>query len=680
MKPISRIAPLVALAILPLNAADLRQDDVLKDMRRVADWQLANPSSHPITRWTTAPFYLGLVNLYQVSEDARYLEAVEGFGRQAGFGPAERLTHADDHAILQAWLELYRVSHNPQHLRPSIAHFEKLSAELRKQPPLSISGGTFTWCWCDALFMSPPVWFQLSELTGDSKYADFADREWWTTTDVLFDPTENLYYRDNRYFQTRTASGLKTFWARGNGWVVSGLAHSLDYLPADHPSRGKYLALYGRMMEALLRLQNPDGKWRTSLLDVDGARGESSGTAFFAHAMAWGVNRGLLDEAKYRPAIVRAWKALAGGIQPDGMLGYVQSIDEKPDNGATGAQSTEIYGAGAFLLAGSEIIRLLDPAKRRKDLARFDGVKLPAVFHPEPPRTHVRFVPERSDDFAWENDLIAFRTYGPGLRAGAENSGFDAWLKRVPYPVIDKWYKEELTKAPYGNVNKPYHIDHGEGNDPYKVGSSRGCGGISLWVNGALHNSETFLSHRILSQTPEQSVFELYYASDPGGRTVRETKRVTVRLGQRLFQVDSKFTIDGRPAAGQEVAIGLHHQTADSKASFDAAKGILRLWEPVEKLGLGTAIVIRPDTGARFLEHTDADGQRQSLCIARTDAKGHVRWFAGYGWEGQKIITDDAKWSAYLKTFASTHLSKPFVDHRDDPGFIVPDLPLPVAQ
>ncbi len=237
---------------------------------------------------------MGLESLHQVSGDARYLDALKQFGQQVAYGPGPRVAHADDHAVLQAWLGLYQLDKDPAKLKPSVVHFDKVLAALSKEAPKSISGGTFTWCWCDALFMSPAVWARLSQITGDPKFLAWADREWWTTTDVLYDPAYHLYYRDNSFFTKRTPSGRKVFWARGNGWVTGGLVHVLDRLPANHPSREKYLGLYHDMMFALLKLQNQDGLWRSSLLDPEAPQGESSGSAFFVYAMAWGLNRGLL--------------------------------------------------------------------------------------------------------------------------------------------------------------------------------------------------------------------------------------------------------------------------------------------------------------------------------------------------------------------------------------------------
>ena len=666
--PFLRVIALAAASLIPLSSAvaDPSADQVVGEMNRVADWQIANPSKHAITAWTQAPFFLGLFNLYQVTGDQKYLDALEGFAETTAYGPGPRLTHADDHAVLQAWLELASLTGDDNKAKPSAEHFDKLIAALAKKKPKSVTGGTFTWCWCDALFMSPAVWVQLSKITGDPSYTEFADKEWWTCTDVLYDPDACLYYRDNNFFTKKTPSGRKVFWSRGNGWVIGGLVHVLNYLPADHPSRQKYLALYHDMMAALLKLQNPDGLWRTSLLDPEDPQGESSGSSFFVYGMAWGVNRALLPAETYRPAIMKGWQALAKNIRPGGMLGFVQKIGDQP--GAAGPESTEVYGSGAFLLAGSEIVRMLDPSKQRKGLASFQGVTLPERFLREKPRVHARFVPERKDDFAWENDLIAFRAYGPALRDGDENGGFDPWLKRVPYPVMDKWYIEDVTKVPYGNVAKSYHQDQGEGSDSYKVGDTRGCGGISLWLDGKIANLETFTAHRLIENTPEKATFELDYTDTlPDGRVLRETKHITVLLGKRLIQCDSKFTIDGK-AAVFNVAIGLKHQTPKAKLSTDAATGRMALWETVDGLGLGTGVLVDPAQKLKFIEKSGTGPSVQSLCITQTDADGHIRWFTGYGWEGQGEITTAAAWLKYLDTFPRTPFATPsFETHKAAP-------------
>ncbi|RYD43437.1 MAG: DUF4861 domain-containing protein [Verrucomicrobiaceae bacterium] len=337
-------------------------------------------------------------------------------------------------------------------------------------------------------------------------------------------------------------------------------------------------------------------------------------------------------------------------------------------------ESTEVYGSGAFILAGSEIVRLLDPSKRRTDLATFEGVKLPDGFLPAEPRTFARFVPERMDDFAWENDLVAFRTYGPALRSGPEDSGIDCWFKRVPYPVIDKWYMQDRLKLEYGKVSKSYHEDQGDGYDVYKVSDTRGCGGISVWADEKLYNSETFVSQRVIENSPERIVFELDYASDFKGKVLRETKRITLIMGQRFFQSDSKFTLDGEPAKDMEVAIGLMPQVKGSEPVFAPKNGTMYIWEKLDGNGLGTGIAIDPARVLGMRTFTDAAGQTQALCLAKTDATGSIRWFSGFGWEGQGEITTNGKWESHLKDFAGKFVKAPYADHTKDTSFKVHTL------
>jgi hypothetical protein len=165
------------------------------------------------------------------------------------------------------------------------------------------------------------------------------------------------------------------------------------------------------------------------------------------------------------------------------------------------------------------------------------------------PATFCRFVLERADDFAWENDKIAFRAYGPALKEKGEDSGFDAWLKRVEYPIIDKWYKEN-------QEGKSYHTDHGEGYDPYKVGSSRGCGGLALWVDGKMIASNVFTEWKIIKSEPAESVFVLRYEYQVGEDRYTEDKQISIKRGDRLFKSTSTFKKNGQPA-GNLPAVGM---------------------------------------------------------------------------------------------------------------------------
>jgi rhamnogalacturonyl hydrolase YesR len=332
---------------------------VLRAMTAVADWQLTHPSKHRRDEWHVAPFWVGLVSFAQWSADPeKYLEAARRNGRRNDWKAGPRPFFADDDAITQSYFMLYMVDGDPRFIGSALARFD----EMMRQPfdeslEFSYDKTMRAWVWCDALFMSPPALAQAARVTGDRRYADLMSRLWWKTTDHLYDRAEHLYYRDSRFFARRERNGAKVFWSRGNGWVLAGLARVLQYVPDDYPGRPRFTALFEELAGRIATLQGPDGYWRASLLDPDSWPGpETSGTAFFTYALAWGVNEGLLDRDRYEPVVRKGWSALVRAVEPGGMLGYVQSPDEGPGEAAPG--HTEIYGSGAFLLAGSEVYRL----------------------------------------------------------------------------------------------------------------------------------------------------------------------------------------------------------------------------------------------------------------------------------------------------------------------------------
>jgi rhamnogalacturonyl hydrolase YesR len=193
--------------------------------------------------------------------------------------------------------------------------------------------------------------------TGDKKYLAFLDREFWMTSEFLYDKSEHLYFRDSTYFEKREANGKKIFWSRGNGWVLAGLARVLQYLPPDFPHRSLYEEQFKEMAAKVASLQQPDGLWRPSLLDpVSYPLKETSGSGFYTFGLAWGLNHGLLDRQKYEPIVLKSWKALTECVTPEGKLEHVQPVGADPKK--FDPEHTEVFGVGAFLLAGSEMYRL----------------------------------------------------------------------------------------------------------------------------------------------------------------------------------------------------------------------------------------------------------------------------------------------------------------------------------
>jgi len=334
-------------------------DPTLTLMKKVADWQLDHWAKQgmrwPVYDWVNAVSYTGIMALAQVSGDSVYYRALHAIGESMDWNTGPKRTMADDYCIGQTYAQLYPVYRDPRILAHLRAVCDTIGA-MSHSGSLEWVDNIYLreWAWCDALYMGPPTLAYLSTVTGDRHYLDIADSLWWKTTAYLFDTTEHLYYRDSRYFQQREANGQKMFWSRGNGWVMGGLVRFLANMPENYPDRPRLLRLYRQMAARITALQQPDGTWHTSLLNPGSyPNKETSGTGLYCYALAWGIHHGILSRKEYLPVAQKAWTALKAAVHPDGMLGFVQQIGDRP--GAADENSTEAYGTGAFLLAGSEM-------------------------------------------------------------------------------------------------------------------------------------------------------------------------------------------------------------------------------------------------------------------------------------------------------------------------------------
>jgi unsaturated rhamnogalacturonyl hydrolase len=333
----------------------LKRRDILKAMKKVADWQLREAEGKYNIQWTYAALYDGFLAASKATGDQRYRNRVLQVAEQNHWSLGPRLGHADDEAIGLTYLAFYAGTLDPQMFAPTRDAMNKVL--VRPDNPKNL-----LWWWCDALYMAAPVLAQLSLATGDLRYVDFMNHEWDLTTAALYDPAEHLYYRDQRFLTAREPNGRKVFWSRGNGWVLAGLALLIQRLPSDSPLRAKYIALYRHMAERVAALQPSDGLWRASLLDPDAYPApEISSTAFFTYAIAWGINEHILDRKKYLPGVRRAWRGMLTHIYDSGRLGNIQPIGAEPGNYKP--SSSYVYGVGAFLMAGSELCQITGRAR-----------------------------------------------------------------------------------------------------------------------------------------------------------------------------------------------------------------------------------------------------------------------------------------------------------------------------
>ncbi len=346
--------------------SSFKKDDVKQVMKSVADWQIEHMKEvkHAPANWVNAAFYLGLSKWAAVAEkennDQSYYDWLIRTGSRIGWQPEKRMYHADDICVCQTYLDLYRKYHDKRMFQPTEARLSWVVAH----PSLSsflLDNKDYTtterWTWCDALFMAPTVYARMYRITGDSKYLDFMNEEYMATYDYLFDKDEHLFYRDHRYFGQKEANGKKVFWGRGNGWVIGGLAEILRELPVGHKSRPFYENLFKEMAACIAGLQQNDGFWRASMLDPKSYPSpETSCSGFFVYGLAYGINEGLLPQDKFLPVVEKGWKALCSAVEKDGKLGFVQPIGADPQK--VTRELTEVYGPGAFLLAGAEIFKM----------------------------------------------------------------------------------------------------------------------------------------------------------------------------------------------------------------------------------------------------------------------------------------------------------------------------------
>ncbi len=352
----------------------LTKDAVGKAMKKVADWQMGESQrwfavvEKPLLDgriWTWSVLYAGLMAASDSLGDARYRDAMRALGKSYGWGLRSKVPGADDLSLGQTYLELYMKDKDAAEIGPLREGMDAVLAKPRVELGTG-SGGAgqrIEWWWCDALFMAPPVWARMYAVTGDRRYITYLDEEWAKTSALLYDPVAHLYSRDATFIAKKEKNGQTMFWSRGEGWVMGGLARTLEYLPKDDPARAKYETQLREMSAALAKVQGADGLWRPGLLDAgDWPEPEVSGSALMTFGMAWGVNHGVLDRKTYEPVIAKAWAGMLKHVYADGRLGDIQQTGAEPTLYKPSASYT--YGVGGFLLAGSEI-RAMAAAKRK---------------------------------------------------------------------------------------------------------------------------------------------------------------------------------------------------------------------------------------------------------------------------------------------------------------------------
>lgn len=268
-----------------------------------------------------------------------------------------------------------------------------------------------------------------------------------------------------------------------------------------------------------------------------------------------------------------------------------------------------------------------------------------------------RFVPERTDDFTWENNRVAFRTFGPvaqkmvedGVKGGTLSSGIDAWLKRVEYPIINTWYKRNDAKK------GAYHKDHGEGLDNFHVGVSRGVGGTAVKVDTSYYFSKNFTSYKTITTGTIRTSFVLNYATwDANGKKIEETKHISLDYGQNL----TRFEIDVKGTETISTGLTLHKKTGVTNK--DDANFWISHWETLDDSELGTGIVTIKPYFSDSEKYVTSKKDESNHFLHLNVVNGKVIFYSGFGWKKSKQYRNQQEWENYLTNF-SKKISNPLL-------------------
>ena len=382
----------ITLAVLVWSTTTFAQGSVLTTAQKANDYFMAKYSDptlptnvkkvRPSSLWTRAVYYEGLMALHAIDPQQRYIDYAMRWANFHQWTPRNGVNtcDADDQCCGQTYVDLlpYTGKSYQELLGNVIANLDhqmitpntkkQVSTPKAKTQVNSLYGW---WTWIDAIQMAMPLYMQVSQLTGDTKYRDHAMKMYrWTRNECgggLFNTKSGLWWRDADYVPPyKEKDGNDCYWSRGNGWVYAALVRCMNQLPKKSKAYKELKKDFLLMSAGLLKCQHEDGFWHASLVsDADYPTPEMTGTALFLYGMAWGIQQGLLKENTYRPACDKAWQALASCVHSDGFLGWNQGTGKDPSAGQpvtfTSVPDFEDYGTGCFLLGASEYYKLTRP-------------------------------------------------------------------------------------------------------------------------------------------------------------------------------------------------------------------------------------------------------------------------------------------------------------------------------
>lgn len=370
-----------AILAFPVSAQPTA-DEVMQVTRLANDYFMSKYSDptvptnvkrvRPSSLWTRAVYYEGLMALYDIDPQQRYLDYTDKWASFHKWTPRNGITtnDADDQCCEQTYLMRFEKVGDSTMIRPTIANLQHQMKTPNTKKPEAEGALCGWWTWIDAILMAMPVYMHMYKLTGDVRYRDHGMNMYVWSRDTLagglLNKKSGLWWRDKDYVPPyKEPDGQDCYWSRGNGWVYAALVRCMNQLPAKDKVYKRLKKDFLLMTKGIVATQREDGFWNPSLASTNYAMPETSGTALFLYGLCWGMNQGYLKVKDYKPIADRAWQAMVKtAVHRDGFLGWMQGTGKDPSAGQPLSYDKvpdfEDYGTGCFLLGATEYYKLLN--------------------------------------------------------------------------------------------------------------------------------------------------------------------------------------------------------------------------------------------------------------------------------------------------------------------------------
>ena len=455
-------------------------------------------------------------------------------------------------------------------------------------------------------------------LEDNKEYIDYAA---WETLEAyrIFKDSESGLFHQSRGTYDIPMMITQDCWSRGNGWASTAFSALMRHLPKNSAHYKEMRAIAKAFYTSVLKYQDPKtGLWHQEMTDSTSYI-ETSGSGLLLDGIAAAIESGVLPK-KHKADFYRGLQGLLAYVDPDGSVGHTCRGCLSPGTGTKADYIdrqfyfNESHAFGPVVSALAAALRL-----------GYTEIELPVALGSandvDRPATYVRFIEERKEDFAWENDLAAFRIYSRFAGDGTA-SGVDFWAKSVDYPIVDQWYANNANGL-------SYHKDHGQGADFYNVGKGRGTGGTGVWVDGKLYCSKNYASYKIVRNDRDRIEFILYYQPfKAGDRLIQETKRIEMVLGTNFYKISATFEAQD----GKEVVAVVGLTTFGAPAVVeDPSRGLLwvdeKLSNDPRNSSMFSAVAVDPERLVKMIEY-----EHDRLALFRAGSGEEVEFFAGAGW------------------------------------------------